>query len=246
MVLSEREQERYKRQLHIHQWGEEGQQKLKEKSVFIAGAGGLGCPVATSLALAGVGRLVVCDSDHVEVSNLNRQFLHTESDLEIEKSLSAANSLAELNPNTKTIHLTATIDDATVASLVDGCDIIVDCLDNLEGRMALNTYSVHNNLPLVHGGVWGLEGRLTFHNPPTTPCLRCLYHEALPDSIIPVAAVTTFVIGAMQATEVIKYLLGMGNLATGRLILCSLDSMSFHELPTEKDPNCPVCGNRAA
>lgn len=244
MTLSAREQERYKRQIHIHQWGEEGQRKLKNNSVFIAGAGGLGCPVATSLALAGVGRLVICDSDHVEVSNLNRQFLHTENDLNIGKSLSAANSLAELNPNTAVTHITALIDDTNVASLVNGCDIIVDCLDNLEGRMALNNYSVHNNIPLVHGGVWGLEGRLTFHNPPHTPCLRCLYHEALPDAVIPVAAVTTLVIGAMQATEVIKYLLGIGNLATGRLILCSLDSMTFHELQTEKDQNCPVCGNK--
>ncbi|MEN8141413.1 MAG: HesA/MoeB/ThiF family protein [Thermodesulfobacteriota bacterium] len=245
MTISAAEKERYTRQMAIHEWGEEGQEKLRDSSVFIAGAGGLGCPVATSLALAGVGRLVICDCDTVEHSNLNRQFLHNEADVELEKAQSAAYSLKQLNSSCEVEAVTAYIDGANIATLAAGCDIIVDCLDNLEARMALNGYCVEHTIPLVHGGLWGFDGRLSFLHPPETPCLRCLYQDALPESTIPVAGVTPIIMGGMQAAEVLKYLLNMGQLTRGRMILCSLDTMTFHELPAARDEDCPVCGAMA-
>ena len=243
-ALSEYERVRFSRQMLLDGWGEAGQQRIRAAKVFVAGAGGLGSPVATYLAVAGVGELHICDADTVELSNLNRQILHSDARLGQLKALSAVRSLHELNP---TIHVQAVAELLTTESvqrLVERCDIVVDCLDNFETRYVLNAYCLQQGIPLVHGAVGGLLGQVTFIQPPDTPCLQCIFPEAPPRGTFPVVGVTPGVIGCIQAAEVIKYLTGIGTLLKGRLLIFEGEEMAFTSIKVEPAPSCPVCSGR--
>ena len=240
--LSEKELERYHRQMLIRNWGEEGQKKLRSSTVFIAGAGGLGSPVAIYLAVAGIGRIRICDCGDPELSNLNRQILYTEQDIGKNKALSARETLLALNPHVVVEPLTDKITEQTVAGLVADSHIIIDCLDNFPTRHILNRYAVKTGLPFIHGGIYGISGQLTFIHTPETPCLNCIFPGSPPPAVFPVAGVTPGVIGVLEALEVIKWIVGIGENLKGKLLIWDGELMEFQKIAINKDPNCPVCG----
>lgn len=240
-MLSDEELERYDRQLKIEGLGREGQEKLKRAKIMIAGAGGLGCPVAIYLAAAGVGCLRVVDKDRVESSNLNRQVLHWEKDIGQKKAMSAAKKLARLNPWIKVEAIAQAITEHNVLELTEGCDLIIDALDNYPTRYLLNRAAIKRRIPLVHGGIHGLEGMVTTIIPGKTPCLRCIFSQGPPPVTFPVLGVTPGIIGTIQAAEAIKYLVGVGELLTGRLLLFDGAILTFREVRVRRHPECPDC-----
>lgn len=240
-MIRDRERERYARQILIPNWGEEGQERLRGAKVLVAGAGGLGSAALTYLAVAGVGTIRIVDADRVERSNLNRQILHAESDCGKAKVLSARERLASLNPDIRIETFEAELRSDTVADLVEDLPI-VDALDNLPTRLLLNDVAQTRGLPLFHGAVHGFEGRATTLLPGKTACLRCLYRDVAPGTV-PVAGVTPGVIGCIQATEVIKHILGIGRLLADRLLVYDGLSMSVDILQVRRDPQCTACGS---
>ena len=240
--LSERERERYTRQMMLDGWGDNAQGKLKSATVFVAGAGGLGSPLTIYLAVAGVGHLVVCDYDAPELSNLNRQIVHNDERIGINKAVSAKQTLETLNPDISVTAVTDKIVAENVEALVGDADLIVDCMDNFPTRFLLNETAIKKGIPLVHGSVWGLEGRLGFFHPPETPCLRCLFPEAPPKEVFPVLGATPGVIGTLEAVEAIKYLSGFGTNLKGKLLVWDGAESDFMVVTVRKDPDCPACG----
>ncbi|MDD5288842.1 MAG: HesA/MoeB/ThiF family protein [Dehalococcoidales bacterium] len=241
-MLTQDEKQRYDRQLMIPGIGEAGQEKLKKARVVIAGAGGLGSPAALYLVAAGVGTLRIIDNDKVELSNLNRQILHWEKDIGTPKTKSAAEKLRKLNRNVTVETIDTTINETNVATLVAGFDVIVDAMDNLPARYLLNKAAVEHSIPFVHGAVYGLEGRVMTIIPWKSSCLRCLYHGTPPQEKFPVLGTTPAIIGTIQATEVIKYLTGIGTLLTDRLLVYDGLKMKFSELNVSRNKNCEHCG----
>lgn len=226
----------------INGFGEEGQAKLKRAKVFIAGAGGLGSAAASYLAAAGVGVIRAVDHDKVELSNLNRQLLHRDSDLGRKKVESAAERLKEINAELKVEALEEKITEANIAQLLAGFDLVVDALDNLPTRYLLNKVAVEQDIPFFHGAVNGFEGRAMTVIPGQTACLWCVYRGAIVEGEFPVLGVTPGVIGCIQATEVIKYIVGMGQLLTNRLLVYDGQNMKFTEFKVKRDPDCQHCG----
>ena len=241
MTLTEYDEKRYHRQIIIPGFGPEGQQKLKNSTVFVAGAGGLGSPVATYLAVAGIGRIILVDMDVVDPSNLNRQILHWDENVGQKKVESGGFKLRKINPEIRITALDTRIDEENVYDLTQESDIIVDAMDNYPIRYLLNKAAFRHNIPFIHASVWGLGGQLMTVIPGKTPCLSCLVHEEPPKEIFPVLGATPGVLGTLQVTEVIKLLTGVGRPVTGRLILYDGEFMKFHEIPIERDPDCPVC-----
>ena len=177
-MLTREERERYDRQISIYGFGEEGQEKLKDARVFIAGAGGLGSPVAVYLAAAGIGTLKIVDRDTVDLSNLNRQILHWEENIGGPKAESAGDKLRRLNPHITVEAIEETITEDNVSGLVGDCDLIVDAMDNLPTRYLLNRTAIEKNIPFFHGAIYGFEGRAMTVIPGRSACLYCLYHGA--------------------------------------------------------------------
>ena len=242
-MLTRDERERYDRQIMIERFGEEGQGKLKRARVFVAGGGGLGSPSSIYLAAAGVGAIRIVDHGSVELSNLNRQVLHWDEDIGRRKVDSAAEKLKRLNREVEIEAIEETINENNVSQLVAGFDLIVDAMDNLPTRYLLNKAAVANNIPFFHGAIYGFEGRAMTIIPGKTACLWCLYRGGLiPEGKFPVIGVTPAVIGCIQATEVIKYILGIGKLLTNRLLIYDGLNLKFTELRVKKDPNCEHCG----
>jgi molybdopterin/thiamine biosynthesis adenylyltransferase len=243
-MLSREEKKRYDRQIIIPGFGEEGQEKLNRARVFIAGAGGLGSPVSIYLAAAGIGTIRIIDHDVVELSNLNRQVLHWDENIGMAKTESALTKLKKLNPGIKIEAIAETITQNNISQLAADFDLIVDAMDNLPTRYLLNKTAIEKNIPFFHGAVHGFEGRALTVIPGKTACLNCVYHGAtVPKQKFPVIGVTPAVIGCIQATEVIKYILGLGDLLTNRLLVYDALNMTFNELTVKKDPNCVHCGN---
>jgi molybdopterin-synthase adenylyltransferase len=239
-MLSERERERYKRQILL--FGEEGQERLKKSHIFIAGAGGLGSPIAIYLAVAGVGTITIVDMDTVDLSNLNRQILHTDRDVGKKKTVSAIAKLREYNPDITVNAIDTTIAADNVSDLVGRADGIVDAMDNFPTRYLLNETALQKKIPLFHGAIRGLYGQATTIIPGQTPCLACIFPKAPPKEVFPVVGVTPGVIGTVQATEVIKYLTKNGGLLTSRLLIWDGQEAHAEELAVERNPACPVCG----
>lgn len=247
-MLTRDEETRYDRQIMIKGIGETGQEKLKQARVVIAGSGGLGSPIAIYLAAAGVGTIRIIDHDTVELSNLNRQVLHWDRDIGRRKVESSAEKLQQLNPHITIEPVSETITEDNVSRLIAGSDLIVDGMDNLPTRYLLNKAAISNKIPFIHGAVYGLEGRVLTVIPGESACLKCVYRGLLPPEKFPVIGVTPAVIGCIQATEAIKYIVGMGRLITDRLLVYDGLSMKFTELAVRRDPNCEHCSqtNRKA
>ncbi len=241
-MLSARELERYKRQILL--FGEEGQERLKSAELFIAGAGGLGCPVALYLAAAGVGTITIVDNDLVEQTNLNRQILHYDRDTGRKKTASAGEKLRGINPDITVNAVDATIEEKNVVRLVGRADGIVDALDNFPARYLLNKTAIRNRIPLFHGAIRGMYGQATTVIPGQTPCLACIFPNAPPEDEFPVIGATAGFIGMVQATEAIKYLIQDGRLLTNRLLVWDGRESRAEEIAIERDPACPCCGKK--
>ncbi len=241
-MLTPDELNRYDRQIIIEQIGPEGQEKLKRSRVAIAGVGGLGSPIAIYLTAAGIGTIRLIDHDRVSLSNLNRQILHWAEDVGKKKVLSAEKKLQKLNSEVKIEAIEETITDTNVSQLLEGCEAIVDAMDNLPTRYILNRCAIEKNLPFFHGAIRGFEGRAMTILPGKTACLRCMYRGSVPEEKFPVIGVTPAVIGSIQATEVIKYLLGIGQLLTNRLLMYDGLEALFTEFIINRNPECDHCG----
>jgi len=244
-MLTTNELERYDRQIMIRGLGEEGQEKLKRAKVIIAGGGGLGSPSSIYLAAAGVGTIRIVDHGSVELSNLNRQVLHWDKDIGRRKVASAAEKLKKLNPGVEIEAIEEVITEVNVSQLVADFDLIVDAMDNLPTRYLLNKAAIDKNIPFFHGAVYGFEGRAMTIIPGKSACLQCVYHGAVtPERKFPVIGVTPAVIGCIQAAEVIKYIAGIGELLTNRLLIYDGLNLKFTEFKVKKDPDCEHCGQQ--
>lgn len=239
-MLSERELERYKRQIPL--FGEEGQERLKAAHIFIAGAGGLGSPIAIYLAVAGIGTITLVDMDTVDPSNLNRQILHMDRDVGKKKTVSAIEKLQQYNADITINAIDTTIDAGNVSELVGRADGIVDAMDNYPARYLLNRTALKKKIPFFHGAICGYSGQATTILPGETPCLECIIPKAPLQDVFPVVGVTAGVIGTVQATEVIKYLTKSGRLLSGRLFMWDGLAATSEEIAITKNPACPVCG----
>ncbi|HEB58298.1 MAG TPA: molybdopterin-synthase adenylyltransferase MoeB [Gammaproteobacteria bacterium] len=237
---------RYSRQIMLPQIDAAGQQRLRESAVLIIGLGGLGSPAAMYLATAGVGRLVLVDDDRVDLSNLQRQILHDNEHIGIPKTASAQARLRALNPEVRLETIGHRLDESGLQQHSAAVDVVLDCSDNFATRFAINAACVATGKPLVSGAAVRMEGQLSVFNlRPESPCYRCLYHEEGEDeqtcSETGILGPVVGTIGALQAVEAIKVLLGIGQPLDGRLLLLDAMSMEWRSMKLRKDPACPVC-----
>jgi len=238
-MLTNDELEKYSRHFLIDEWDEDVQLKLKGMSVFIAGAGGLGSPVALYLASAGFGHVVLCDMDTVEMSNLNRQILYHSDDIGHPKSIRGAERLRLVNSSIEVTALNRDVESAE--EIISGCDIIMDCLDNFSSRLFLNRTAVKLGKPLFHGGVSQFYGQVTTIIPGQTPCLNCFIDEKTSPSSKGITGAMAGIIGSIQSVEAIKYASGIGSLLAGKLLYTDFKSMNFSIMKLAKKTNCRTC-----
>jgi molybdopterin/thiamine biosynthesis adenylyltransferase/rhodanese-related sulfurtransferase len=245
--LSAEQRDRYSRHLLMDEVGIEGQLKLLDAKVLLLGAGGLGSPTALYLAAAGVGTLGIVDNDVVDLSNLQRQVIHTTDRVGVSKVDSAAETIAQLNPDVKVVKYPVRIDASNIMEIVEGYDVIVDGLDNFPTRYLLNDASVRLRIPVVSASILGFDGQLSVFAPYDGPCYRCLYPTPPPAELAPscgangVLGVLPGTMGLLQATEVVKLILGEGEPLIGRLLLYEALGATFTELKVRRDPDCPIC-----
>lgn len=232
---------RYQRHIDLEEIGALGHEKLRRARVAVVGVGGLGSPVASYLAVAGIGELRLIDNDAVELSNLNRQLLHATSDLGVAKTVSAARRLRDLNPECRLDLRQERLTPESAAGLLEGCTLAIDCLDTFASRRVLAAACVGAVLTCIHGAVRGWEGRLTTMVPGVTPCLGCWLPSGVEERKPPVLGVVPGVIGALQATEAIRWLLGLEPLLTGKMLLYDGKTMRFRECLLERNPDCLIC-----
>jgi molybdopterin/thiamine biosynthesis adenylyltransferase len=240
-AVDEAELERYARQITL--FGEEGQKKLKKAAITIAGAGGLGSVSAAYLTVAGVGSIQIVDDDVVESSNLNRQILHWEKDIGKSKAESFEEKLSQMNAEVDVVVTSQRIDEANGAEIIGDSDAIVDAMDNFQTRYVLNKVALQKKIPFFHGGVYGFEGQATTIIPGKTACLRCIFPEEHPPETFPILGATCGVIGCIQATEVVKYLVGIGELLTNRLVVWDGLETRTEEFVVERNPRCADCAD---
>lgn len=245
--LSPKEIERYSRHLVIPEVGLEGQQKLKSAKVLMIGAGGLGSPLSMYLTAAGIGKLGIVDFDKVSFSNLQRQVIYTTEDVGKSKALLARERMNAVNPNVEIeIHDTKLTKD-NAPGIIKDYDIVADGSDNFATRYLVNDACVLLGKPFVYASILRFEGQVSFFDPKTGPCYRCLYPEPPSKGEIPsceeggVIGAVAGIIGSIQANEVIKYIIGKGELLSGRLLLLDALKMKFKEIKFEKNPDCPAC-----
>lgn len=243
---------RYSRQILLEQIDVDGQQRLLDSSVLIVGLGGLGSPAALYLAGAGVGRLVLADDDHVDLSNLQRQIIHNTADLERPKTDSAADRLTALNPGIDIQRLDQRLLGEQLNQAVSQVDLVLDCTDNFTTRQALNQACVALRRPLVSGAAIRLQGQVSVFDlrEQSSPCYQCLYGDGddatLSCSEAGVIGPLVGMVGSLQALEALKLLAGFGKPLTGRLLLIDALQSHFRELRIQRDPGCACCGEEAA
>jgi molybdopterin/thiamine biosynthesis adenylyltransferase/rhodanese-related sulfurtransferase len=246
-VLTREQKERYGRHLLLPEIGAEGQAKLLNAKVLLLGAGGLGSPTALYLAAAGVGTLGIVDDDEVDLSNLQRQVIHTTDRIGTPKVESAAKTIAALNPDVEVVQYRTRLDASNIMEIIDGYDVIVDGVDNFPTRYLLNDATVRLGIPVVSASILGFDGQLSVFKPHDGPCYRCLYPVPPPAELAPscgangVLGVLPGTMGMLQATEVVKLVTGIGEPLVGRLLLYEALGASFTELKVRRDPNCPIC-----
>ena len=241
--LTEYDRKRYDRQMLISGFGEEGQEKLKNTKVFVAGVGGLGSPVSTYLAVAGFGHITIADLDVVDLSNLNRQILHWDRDVGAVKVKSGYEKLSQINPGIEVETFHGRIDENNIYELTKGQDLIIDAMDNFPTRYLLNRAALKHKIPLIHASVRGLEGRITTIVPGRTPCLECIFPHPPPKEVFPILGATPGVLGTLQVTEAVKIILGLGRTLENRLLIYDGEYMEFHEIAIQRNPGCKACGN---
>ncbi len=248
-ILTTDQTRRYSRHILIPEVGEAGQHTLLRSKVLLIGAGGLGSPVAIYLAAAGVGTLGIVDSDVVDATNLQRQILHTTERIGMAKVESARQAIEALNPDVRIVGYEERLTSANIDRVIADYDVIVDGADNFPTRYLLNDASVKWRKPVVHGSIYRFEGQVTVFKPFEGPCYRCLFHQPPPPELAPscaeagVIGVLPGIIGTIQANEVIKLLLGIGDPLIGRYLLFDALEASFREVRLRRDPECPVCSD---
>lgn len=241
------QRERYSRHFLLPEIGEEGQRKLLESKVLLLGAGGLGSPIALYLAAAGVGTLGLVDDDVVDVSNLQRQVAHATDRVGVPKVESAMQSIHDINPGVEVKTYQTRLDASNIMEIISGYDVIVDGVDNFPTRYLLNDATVRLGIPVVSASILGFDGQLSVFKPFDGPCYRCLYPVPPPAELAPscgangVLGVLPGTMGLLQATEVIKLVVGTGEPLVGRLLLYEALGATFTELKVRRDPECPVC-----
>jgi molybdopterin/thiamine biosynthesis adenylyltransferase/rhodanese-related sulfurtransferase len=251
VTLSPDQKARYSRHLLIPEIGEEGQRKLLDAKVLMLGAGGLGSPCAYYLAAAGIGTIGIIDSDVVDRSNLQRQILHTDDRVGVAKVESAKATLNALNPDVKVVAYNERLTAQNVLEIFSGYDVVVDGGDNFPTRYLVNDACVHLGIPNVTGSVFRFEGQVTVIQPRVGPCYRCLYPEPPPAEFAPscqeagVLGVVPGTVGLLQATEVVKVILGVGKPLVGRLLMYDALGQKFRELKIRRDHECKMCGEQA-
>jgi molybdopterin/thiamine biosynthesis adenylyltransferase/rhodanese-related sulfurtransferase len=246
-ALDADQKSRYSRHVLLPEIGMEGQLKLLDAKVLLLGAGGLGSPTALYLAAAGVGTLGIVDDDVVDVSNLQRQVIHTTSRVGEPKVDSAERAVKDLNPGVNVVKYETRLDASNIMEIVEGYDVIVDGVDNFPTRYLLNDATVRLKIPVVSASILGFDGQLSVFAPYEGPCYRCLYPTPPPAELAPscgangVLGVLPGTMGLLQATEVVKLIVGAGDPLIGRLLLYDALAASFTELKVRRDPDCPIC-----
>jgi molybdopterin/thiamine biosynthesis adenylyltransferase/rhodanese-related sulfurtransferase len=241
------QRQRYSRHFLLPEIGEEGQRKLLEAKVLLLGAGGLGSPTALYLAAAGVGTLGIVDDDVVDVSNLQRQVIHTTDRVGVPKVDSAEEAIHALNPDVKVVKYATRLDASNIVDIIDGYDIVVDGVDNFPTRYLLNDATVRLKIPVVSAAILGFEGQLSVFKPYEGPCYRCLFRVPPPAELAPscgangVLGVLPGTMGLLQSTEVIKLITGAGDPLIGRLLMYDALDASTSEVKVRRDPECPIC-----
>lgn len=248
MNLTNAEVMRYGRHLIMPEVGVAGQEKLKAAKVLMVGAGGLGAPAGLYLAASGVGEITIIDADVVDISNLQRQVIHTTESVDTLKVESAKQRIHEINPHVKVNAIADLLTNDNVRQLVREHDLVVDGTDNFQTRYMVNDACIFEGKLNVYASIFQFDGQATVFCAEDGPCYRCLYPEAPPPGMVPscaeggVLGILPGTVGMIQATEAIKIILGKGRSLVGRLLLYDALEMSFRELKVRKDPDCPVCG----
>ena len=246
-TLTAEQRDRYSRHLLLAEVGIEGQQKLLDAKVLLLGAGGLGSPTALYLAAAGVGTLGIVDDDTVDLSNLQRQVIHNSNRVGVPKVDSAEETITALNPDVQVNKYPVRLGPDNIMDILPGYDIVVDGLDNFPTRYLLNDASVRLQIPVVSAAILGFEGQLSVFKPYDGPCYRCLFPTPPPPELAPscgangVLGVLPGTMGLLQATEVIKLILGEGEPAIGRLLMYDALAATVSEVKIRRDPACPIC-----
>jgi molybdopterin/thiamine biosynthesis adenylyltransferase/rhodanese-related sulfurtransferase len=246
-ALSAEQRDRYSRHVLIPEIGIEGQLKLLDAKVLLLGAGGLGSPTALYLAAAGVGTIGIVDDDVVDLSNLQRQVIHSTQRVGIPKVDSAEESIHALNPDVNVVKYQTRIDASNIMGIIEGYDVIVDGVDNFPTRYLLNDATVRLKIPVVSASILGFDGQLSVFKPYDGPCYRCLFREPPPAELAPscgangVLGVLPGTMGLLQATEVVKLILDIGEPAIGRLLLYDALGATLTEVKVHRDPECPIC-----
>src|SRR3989338_9481497 len=249
MSLNQDEILRYSRHLIMPEVGVEGQEKLKIARLLLIGTGGLGSPAAMYLAAAGVGTLGLIDFDVVDFSNLQRQIIHSTEGVGRPKVDSAKERLAQINPNVQVITFNEMLTKENIMRVIKDFDMVIDGTDNFQTRYLVNDACVFTKKPFIYGSIFRFDGQVTVFYPGKGPCYRCLFAEPPPPGMVPscaeggVLGILPGVIGVIQATEVVKLLLGKGELLIGRLMLYDALKMHFREVKFRRNPKCPVCGD---
>jgi len=242
--------ERYSRHIILPEVGGSGQQKMLEARVLLLGAGGLGSPAAYYLAAAGIGNLGIVDFDQVDLSNLQRQIIHSTERIGMLKTESAKKTIEALNPDVNVTLHNEKMDSNNIMSLIKDYDYVVDGSDNFPTRYLVNDACVMKNKTLIHGSIYRFEGQITVFKPGDGPCYRCLYPEPPPPDMVPncqeggVLGVLAGVIGNLQVVEVLKLILGIGKPLVGKLLIYDALSTEFRNLRLRRDANCPICGEK--
>lgn len=241
---------RYSRHILLPQIGYEGQDKLVNSHALIVGAGGLGAPVALYMAAGGVGRLTICDYDNVDLTNLQRQIIHTTQSVGLNKAVSAQQTLHAINPEVSVVPICGKSTEEQFTQLAESADVVIDCSDNFRTRYTLNRICVKLRKPLVSGAAIGFEGQVTVFDMrhDSSPCYHCLFpdmggEEGMRCTENGVFAPLVGMIGTTQAAEAMKLLLGLGESLQGRLLLLDVQAMEWRSIKLVRDPACKVCAS---
>lgn len=248
MAMTDEQIERYSRHIILKEVGAKGQKKLLNASVLIIGAGGLGAPAALYLAAAGVGHIGIVDADEVDLSNLQRQVIHATADIGKAKVKSAKESMEAINPDVKVSTYRMFVDSTNIRELIREYDFIIDGTDNFPAKFLINDACVLEEKPFSHAGIIRFQGQLMTYVPGEGPCYRCVFKNPPPKDAVPtckqagVIGAMAGTIGTLQAMEAIKYIIGKGELLTGKLLTYDALKMEFRKINLKKDGKCAVCG----
>ncbi len=249
MAFTNEQLERYSRHILLKEVGIKGQKKLMNAKVLIIGAGGLGAPAALYLAAAGVGTIGIVDADDVDLSNLQRQVIHTTADIGIPKAESAAATMRAINPEITVNTYRQFVDSTNIMDIIKDYDFILDGTDNFPAKFLINDACVMAEKPFSHAGIIQFKGQLMTYVPGEGPCYRCVFKNPPPKDAVPtckqagVIGAMGGIIGSLQAMEAVKYIIGKGDLLTGKLLTYDALKMEFHTIKLPKDHHCAVCGD---